>query len=239
MTNLELSVDTVAGAVAAYNMGADRIELCAAGTLGGLTPGAGLITYLGLKLPEPILHVLVRPREGDFVYSTGEILAMAADISAATQFGGVGAVFGVLTPDLKVAADAMADLIEAAKGATITFSRAIDLCPDPLAAVETLAELGVHRILTSGGAVRVENGIPTLRKMVRVADGRLDIMACGGIRANNVRAVIEATGVRDVHAAPRRPARRPSPSVVDFGAAPEFDAAAAEALVEAIRASRL
>jgi copper homeostasis protein len=238
MTRLELSVDTAAGAVAAYELGADRIELCAAGALGGLTPGAGMITYLGLKLPEREIHVLVRPREGDFVYSQGEVMAMAADITAATRFGGVGAVFGVLTPDLKVAKDAMEGLIEAAKGAPVTFNRAIDLCPDPLAAVETLAELGVQRILTSGGAVRAEDGIPMIREMVRVADGRLDIMACGGIRANNVRAIVEATGVRDVHAAPRRPVRQPNPSIVDFGAAPEFDTAAAEALVDAIRATR-
>lgn len=238
MTNIELSVDTVAGAVAAYNMGADRIELCSAGVLGGLTPGAGMITYLGVKLPEPIVHVLVRPREGDFVYSESETIAMASDIMAATQLGGVGVVFGGLTPDLRVATDVVAYLIEAAKGATVTFNRAIDLCPDPVAAVETLAELGVHRILTSGGVVRAEDGIPTLRKMVRAADGRLDIMACGGIRANNVHAIVEATGVRDIHAAPRRPTRQPNPSTVDFGAAPEFDTAAAEALLAAIRSSR-
>ena len=142
----------------------------------------------------------------------------------------------------------------AAQGREVTFHRAIDVSRDPLAAVKQLIESGVDRVLSSGHARRAEQGAPMLAEMVRVADGHLAVMACGGIRAHNAQAILAATGVTDLHAAPRKPTRHPGaastpispgptgstsldpvPSAVDFDGQTEFDLAEARALIAAIR----
>jgi copper homeostasis protein len=198
--NIELSVDTLAGVVAADALGCDRIELCSAGLVGGLTPSHGLIAAAASRCAR--VHVLVRPRGGDFTYTAAEIDSMAADVAHAVSLGAAGVVSGALTAEGAVDAGATSTLIAAAGGREFTFHRAIDFCADPFAAVDRLSELGAQRVLTSGAAPTAVEGATLLAAMVRF--GTLTVMACGGVRPDNVLDVVAATGVRDVHAAPRR-----------------------------------
>jgi copper homeostasis protein len=199
---VELSVDTLAGALAADRAGADRIELCAATLDGGLTPSHGLIAAAVARCTAPV-HVLIRPRGGDFSYSDGELTAMIADATHAVELGTAGVVSGALTEDGTVHKAATAALVDAAGAAEFTFHRAIDVCAEPLAALDVLGELGVRRVLSSGAAPTAMLGAGVLSDMVRRATPGLTVMACGGIRPDNVMDVVRATGVRDVHAAPR------------------------------------
>jgi copper homeostasis protein len=229
---IELSTDTVDGAVTADALGADRIELCSAGELGGLTPGPGLLAAVLARCHRAQVHVLIRPREGDFRYSVSEVDAMLTDVRHAVISGAAGVVVGALTARAELDRVVLADLIAAADGLPVTVHRAVDVCADPVAAVETLAALGVRRVLSSGGAARAEDGAPVLRRMVAAVGGALSVMACGGIRPHNARAIAEATGVRDLHAAPRRRLPAPPPSEVDYGTHAVLDEEAARALVE-------
>jgi copper homeostasis protein len=230
---LELSTDTIAGAIAADGLGVQRIELCSAGGLGGLTPGPGLLNAVLSNVRFAEVHVLIRPREGGFEYSTAEVGALLADVSHAVSAGADGVVVGALTADGEVDAAVVSELVSAADGRTVTYHRAIDVCRDPVAAVEKLADLGVARVLSSGQALTAEDGAPVLAEMAKVAG--IAVMACGGVRANNAVAVLRATGVRDLHAAPRLPRLALASSTVDFGTAAEFDVAAATALVRTVR----
>jgi copper homeostasis protein len=202
---LELSVDTLAGALAADALGVDRVELCAAALDGGLTPSHGLIAEAVRRCHQAEVHVLVRPRGGDFTYSAAEIEAMAADIADAVDLGAAGVVSGVLTEDGNVDQSAMSTLVTAAGTREFTFHRAIDVCADPIATLDRLLDLGVRRVLTSGAAPTAVEGSGLIADLVRRAGSSLAVMAGGGIRPHNVVDVVAATGVRDVHAAPRRP----------------------------------
>ena len=216
---VELSVDTLAGAVAAAAAGADRVELCAAALDGGLTPSHGLTAEAVRRCGRTPVHVLIRPRGGDFAYTPGEIDAMIADVTDAVAAGAAGVVSGVLTEEGTVDKAATKALISAAGNREFTFHRAIDVCAEPLAALDILGELGVSRVLSSGAAPTVLLGAGVLSDMVRRAQPGLAIMACGGIRPDNLIDAILATGVRDVHAAPRTPTRgwqRPGDWAVDF-----------------------
>jgi copper homeostasis protein len=198
--NIELSVDTLAGVLAADALGCDRIELCSAGLVGGLTPSHGLIAAAVSRCAR--VHVLVRPRGGDFTYTASEIDSMAADVAHAVSLGAAGVVSGALTADGAVDVAVTSALIDAAGGREFTFHRAIDYCADPLAALNCLSELGAQRVLTSGAAPTAVEGAALLATMVRL--DTLTVMACGTVRPNNVLDVITTTGVRDVHAALRR-----------------------------------
>jgi copper homeostasis protein len=244
--SIELSVDTIDAALAADTLDIQRVELCSAGALGGLTPGPGLLETAVNRCRHVEVHALIRPRAGDFHYTPAEIDVMIADIAAAVRAGAAGVVVGALTSHGEVDTAVLADLVAAAQGREVTFHRAVDVSHDPLAAVDRLAESGLHRVLSSGHAPRAEQGAPVLAEMVRRADGRLSVMACGGIRASNVAAILRATGVRDIHAAPRHPSRPgladldsfgpgPAPAAVDFGGQAEFDRTEARALIAAIR----
>lgn len=214
----ELSVDTLAGVVAAQRIGCDRIELCTAALDGGLTPSHGLITEAVSQSPD--LHVLIRPRGGDFTYTTTEIDAMIADAAHAVELGAAGVVSGVLTTDGRVDKAATAALVDVAN--EFTFHRAIDVCADPLAALEVLRDLGIRRVLTSGAAPTASAGAGLIAELVRRAGPDLTVMAGGGVRPDNVLALLRATGVQDVHAAPRRPVPgRPSSTRVSFASAPD------------------
>ncbi|WP_236788847.1 copper homeostasis protein CutC [Amycolatopsis sp. GM8] len=234
---IELSTDTVDGAVAADALGADRIELCSAGALGGLTPGPGLLAAVLARCHRAQVHVLIRPREGGFTYAPSEVDAMLTDVRHAAISGAAGVVIGALDTRGDLDTAVLADLIAAADGLPVTVHRAIDVCRDPVAAVEVLASLGVRRVLSSGAAPRAEDGVPVLRRMVAAAGSELAVMACGGIRPHNALAIAEATGVRDLHAAPRRPAPA-APSAVDYGTHALLDEDASRALIELARAAR-
>ena len=195
---LECCVGSVESAVNAELGGAGRVELCAALELGGVTPSSAAIRLARERIDIP-LFVLVRPRGGDFHYSPVEVEVMKTDIAAARDLGADGIVLGILREDGNVDVERTAELIEAAGGASITFHRAFDSTPDPLAALETLRELGVNRVLTTGGARRAEEGLAGLGKLVEAAAGRIGILPGGGINHENCRRIIEQTGAREIH----------------------------------------
>ncbi|HEX3589309.1 MAG TPA: copper homeostasis protein CutC [Pseudonocardiaceae bacterium] len=229
---LELSVDTVDDAVAADSVGADRIELCSAGALGGLTPSPGALAETLARVRAAEVHVLVRPRDGGFRYTPAEVATMVGDVTHAVGAGATGVVVGALTPENDPDVPVLTELIAAAQGRPVTLHRAVDVCRAPAAAVRTAAGLGIARVLSSGQAVRAEDGAALLAELVRVAAaGRLDVMACGGVRPHNALAVLAATGVSDLHAAPRTVVAGPS-SAVDYGGHATLDAAAARALAD-------
>ena len=195
---LECCVGSVESAVNAELGGAGRVELCSALELGGVTPSSAAIRLARERIDIP-LFVLVRPRGGDFHYSPVEVEVMKTDIAAARDLGADGIVLGISRKDGNVDVERTAELIEAAGGASITFHRAFDSTPDPLAALETLRELGVNRVLTTGGARRAEEGLAGLGKLVEAAAGRIGILPGGGINHENCRRIIEQTGAREIH----------------------------------------
>ncbi|TDC86976.1 hypothetical protein E1161_26530 [Saccharopolyspora aridisoli] len=226
---VEISTDSADGAVAADRLGADRIELCSAGASGGLTPGPGLLSVVLDRCHRSQVHVLIRPREGGFAYSPAEVAAMRADVRHAASAGAAGVVVGALRADGRLDAAVLGELIAEAGGVPVALHRAIDVCPDPVEAAHTAADLGIRRILTSGGATRAEDGVGVLRRMAR-AD--VTLTACGGVRAHNARRIAEATGIDEVHAAPRE--QVPSPGgEVDFGPHARLDESETRDLIAA------
>jgi len=201
-------VETIAGLRAAVEGGADRIELCAALAVGGLTPPASLI-HAAADAPVPV-HLLARPRAGGFVYGAAEQALIADDIRTAADAGLAGVVIGASTERRTLDAAVLARWIElalalgAARGArlSLTLHRAFDLAPDPIDALETSIGLGFDRILTSGCTPRAIDGVATLAALHARADGRITILAGSGVNAATAPALL-ATGIRELHASCR------------------------------------
>jgi len=198
---LEIAVDTVAGGQVAVAAGADRIELCAALSDGGLTPSAGQM-HEAARLPVPVF-AMIRPRGGDFVYTADETKVMQRDIETARQAGMAGLVFGALRRDGTLDADALADMLTHCGDLPVTLHRAFDLVADQFAALEEAITLGFRRILTSGQAVDAATGVSRLTELVRCAGSRISIMPGAGIRASNAAMIIATSGAREIHAACR------------------------------------
>ena len=195
---LEACVDSVESALSAQAGGADRVELCDNLLEGGTTPSAGVIGLCCARLEIPV-HVLIRPRGGDFVYSDLELDVMRRDIAVAREHGARGVVFGVLLPDGSIDVPRTRSLIAAARPLAVTFHRAFDFTADPDRALDDLIALGVDRVLTSGQAPTALEGTGILARLVRRAAGRIAIAAGGGLSEENMLAVIEQTGVPEVH----------------------------------------
>ena len=201
---LEGCVDTPKGLAAAVAGGADRIELCAALSLHGLTPAPGLMAQAA-RADCPV-YAMIRPREGDFVYGAEEFDAMRADIDTVRAMGLAGIVIGANRPSGELDSQVLAALVDHAAGLGLTLHRAFDLVPDFAAALETAIGLGFERILTSGGERSAPAGAERLAALVAQATGRISIMAGGGLNADNVADLIARTGVREVHASCSGPA---------------------------------
>ncbi|MEV8149815.1 copper homeostasis protein CutC [Arthrobacter sp. NPDC080073] len=200
---LEIVAVGAQGAAVAAEEGADRIELCTALELGGLTPSQGLMDAAQEAADGRLeIHPLIRTRPGDFLYSDADVDTMAREIWFLLSQGAHGVVIGVLTAagDIDVRATRkLADrALETNSEAQLTFHRAIDQTPDPAAAVEQLVELGFTRVLSSGGAATVGEGIATLERMVHRAAGRLEVMAGGGLALADI-PVLQAAGLSAVH----------------------------------------
>jgi copper homeostasis protein len=196
---VEAAVESLDDALAAVAGGADRLELCANLDAGGTTPSAALITTVREKVELPLL-VMIRPREGDFVYSDDEMSRMYEDVAMARSLGASGVVLGVLDTFDRLDLERTAALVEAAQGIPVTFHRAIDQVARRVVSIDALAALGVARVLSSGGAETASDGVDELRAMVQRAGDRLEIVAGGGVRANNARTIVERTGVTELHA---------------------------------------
>jgi copper homeostasis protein len=203
MNVLEICVDSVDSAMAAEAGGADRVELCSALSEGGLTPSLGLLRAVRAKLTIGV-HVMVRPRGGNFLYSASEFDVMRKDIEVAAEAGASGVVFGMLNTAGEIDLERTRLLVELARPMEVTFHRAIDLVADPLAALEAIVQSGADRVLTSGGEANALLGHAQIRQLVRAARGRIRIMACGGVRAENLEQLLDQTGAREWHTAARR-----------------------------------
>lgn len=194
---IEAAVESLAAALAAAEGGARRIELCTDLALGGITPDIALLRDAVSRLSIPVF-VLVRPRAGDFGYTDAEHRTMLEQIRQAQNAGAQGIVTGALTAQREIDQIRMVELIAAARPLPVTFHRAFDECPDLSRALETLIQLGVQRVLTSGGAKTAADGVDQIRRLVKQAQGRIEIMPGGGIDAGNVRPIMQ-TGVREIH----------------------------------------
>jgi copper homeostasis protein len=194
---LEVCVDTPEGLLAALRGGADRIELCAALALSGLTPSTGLMR-LATKQARPS-YAMIRPRAGDFCFSPTEFDVMRGDIDAVREAGLPGTVLGASCPSGELDQDMLAKLAQHATGLRLTLHRAFDLTPDPSAALEAAIELGFERVLTSGGAKTALQGAERLRTLADQADGRIIVMAGGGVTAETIPALMRESGLSEVH----------------------------------------
>ncbi|MBK1867125.1 copper homeostasis protein CutC [Aestuariivirga sp. YIM B02566] len=217
MTNtplLEVCVADAESLAAAIAGGADRIELCSALELGGLTPAPGLMR-LAAQAPIPV-YAMVRPRSGDFVFSSDELDVMRADIDAISGAGLAGAVIGASRRDGTLDEDMLQHLRDHAQGLGLTLHRAFDLVPDFAPAIETAIGLGIERILTSGGARSVPEGIPALRSIHAMARGRISVMPGGGLTAENAGELLKAVPVMEVHSSCSLPRATPDQRAVEL-----------------------
>lgn len=195
----EVCANSVESCLAAQAGGADRVELCAGIPEGGTTPSYGDIATARELLTHTRLHVIIRPRGGDFLYTPLEQRIMLKDIENARRLGADGVVFGCLTPEGDIDIAQMKQLLEAAQGMSVTFHRAFDVCRQPKQALETLIQLGCHRILTSGAQPTAEQGIPLLKELQAQADGRIILLAGCGVNENNIARIASETGIREFH----------------------------------------
>ena len=194
----EICANSAESCLAAQQGGAHRVELCASMPEGGTTPSYGEIK-LARKLIDIRLHVIIRPRGGDFLYSPLELDIMEEDIRMARQAGADGVVFGCLNPDGTLDMPAMERLMKAAEGMSVTCHRAFDYVADPFAAMEQLIGLGGNRILTSGQQVNALKGAPLLAELVKKADGRIIILCGCGVNEGNIAELERLTGASEFH----------------------------------------
>jgi copper homeostasis protein len=200
---LEIAANSLASAIAAHDGGANRIELCASLGEGGLTPSYATIALARDALAMPI-HVLIRPRAGDFLYDAHELDTMRRDIEACARVGCDGVVVGVLDADGNIDRVACTSLIEAAGSLDVTFHRAFDMTRDPIAALDDVIALGCARVLTSGQRANALDGAETIRALIERAAGCIAIMPGAGIDATNIAAIRARTGAAEFHASAKR-----------------------------------
>ncbi|MBB2168761.1 copper homeostasis protein CutC [Gluconacetobacter aggeris] len=197
---LEVCVDGAEGLEAAVAGGADRVELCAALALGGLTPSAGLMA-IAARVSCPVL-AMIRPRPGDFVFSSAEEEVMRGDIAAVARAGLSGIVLGACLADGRLDEAMLRRLLDHARACGLsraTLHRAFDQAVDPDAALEVAVGLGFERILTSGGGTTAWEGRERLRRLADRAGGRISVMAGGGVSPLSAAALVAATGVKEIH----------------------------------------
>jgi copper homeostasis protein len=200
----EVCVDSAEAAAAAQEGGAHRVELCSDLLEGGLTPSHGTMRVARARLRIGIM-AMVRPRGGDFCYSDIEFAVMREDLLAARELGADGVVFGLLNPDGTIDRDRTAELIALARPLPVTFHRAFDVSRDPFEALDTLIDLGVDRVLTSGQEPSVLEGLDLIAALVARAAGRVIVMPGGGITERTMARIAATSGARELHFASLEP----------------------------------
>ncbi|HLH51587.1 MAG TPA: copper homeostasis protein CutC [Roseiarcus sp.] len=245
MPLFEICIDSVAGVTASLQAGAARVELCAALLEGGITPSLGMVRQAVAAAEGRLkVHVIVRPRGGDFLYDEDEFTVMRHDVQAAKEAGADGVVIGLLDADGAVDERRSAELIAAARPLSVTFHRAFDVARDAEQSLDALIRLGVDRLLTSGQAPSVLEGAPLIRRLIERAAGRIVIMPGGDITTRNAARIAAETGAREFHFAAfalAASAMRWRNDAVFMGGAlrpPEYDrAATTAAAVRAVMAA--
>ena len=198
---LEIVIQDLAGAQIAREAGVDRVELCAAlGTTGGLTPSLGMLEAAVAQ--QLAVHPLIRPRSGDFYYDAANLALCVRDIELAVGAGAAGVVVGALGEDNHLDHAAVARFVAAAGQGQVTVHRAVDVIlaqhQNPAALINELVDLGVTRVLTSGGKPKAGDGLQVLQELVQASAGRVQIMAGGGVELALIPQIL-ATGVDAVH----------------------------------------
>lgn len=196
---VEVCANGVESCLAAQEGGADRVELCAGIPEGGTTPSYGEIMVARRVLTTTRLHVIIRPRGGDFLYSDLEVERMAADITVCRELGVDGVVFGCLRADGTIDVERNRYLMDCASGMSVTMHRAFDRTADSALALEQVIDLGFDRILTSGQQPQAIQGVDLLAKLNRQAAGRITLMAGSGVNEQNIRTIRDVTGLHEFH----------------------------------------
>jgi len=213
---VEICIDSVESARAAQAGGANRIELCSDLRSGGITPSGGLIAMVRKNVTMR-LHVLIRPRPGDFVYSPHEFEVMKRDILLARQLGANGIVLGILQASGEIDVLRTRELVELSLPLPVTFHRAFDAAPNPERALEAVRQTGAVRILSSGGAPDAVAGTETLARMIQRCGDSVAIMPGGGVRASNVARILNETHAREVHTSLQPPPVTTNPKQGELG----------------------
>lgn len=194
----EICVDSVAGVRAAKTAGADRVELCANLLEGGTTPSRGMMArarqVAGIRM-----HVIIRPRGGDFLFDDDEFAIMETDVETAKAEGADGVVIGLLHADGTIDVARSKALIARARPLAVTFHRAFDMTPEPQAALDILISLGVERVLTSGQEATVLEGLALITDLIKRAGDRIIVMPGGGITTRNVTRIVTAATPKEIH----------------------------------------
>jgi copper homeostasis protein len=208
MINLEVCANTLTSALAAQEGGAIRVELCDNLGEGGTTPSYGQIK-LARKLLHIKLYVLIRPREGDFLYTDTEFEIMKADVQNCIDIGCDGVVIGILNQDGSIDTKRCAELVKMAKdkGLGVTFHRAFDMCNDMDKALEEIIAMGCERILTSGGKSTAIEGANVIAHLIQKAAGRIIIMPGSGVSESTVADLIHYTKAKEIHSSARGPVK--------------------------------
>lgn len=195
----EACVETFGEAFAAWQRGANRIELCSHLELDGLTPSPDLIRQTCAELPIPVM-VMIRPRAGDFNCTEEELRTMEGEIYLAKKLGAAGVVLGLLTPENSIDLAGTERLARAAHPLSVTFHKAIDVVSDPVESVRDLLTVpGITRILTSGGKPTAKEGVPVIREMIRTAGEKITILVAGRVTNDSVSEIAALTGAREFH----------------------------------------
>jgi copper homeostasis protein len=199
---IEIATNDFVTTKAAVDGGADRIELCAALSEGGITPSYGMIKNCREAFTTQLFPI-IRPRGGDFLYTEQEFMVMMDDVKKCKELGCDGVVIGLLNKQGNVDAERTARLIEEAYPLKITFHRAFDRCNDPFFAMEQLIKLGCERILTSGQKPNVMDGLELVKQLISAANGRIIIMPGSGVRKENIQELAKITGAIEFHSSLR------------------------------------
>lgn len=208
----EVCANSVESCIAAERAGANRVELCMGIPEGGTTPSYGEIKMAREVLKRTHLHVIIRNRGGDFLYSPEELQRMTYDIDMCRELGVDGVVFGCLTADGRIDHNANKTLMAHTGTMNVTFHRAFDRCSHPEQAIDEIFELGFNRILTSGQQPTAAQGIPLLRRLKELSAGKIDIMAGCGVNEENIAKIQKETKITSFHFS----AREPQPSKMKF-----------------------
>jgi copper homeostasis protein len=195
---LEICCGSIDDAIEAEKGGADRVELCSALFLGGLTPSVGTIQEAKRRLKIPVM-VMVRPRGGGFAYSEAEFASMERDAEAAVANGADGVVFGILRSDGGIDIPRCRRIRQLIRGRQAVFHRAFDVTPDPFEALEQLVDIGFTRVLTSGQRDSVPEGVELIKELIERARDRIEVLPGGGIQAWNMKEIVGRIGCRQVH----------------------------------------
>lgn len=195
---LECCVDSVESALEAQKGGANRVELCSALVIGGLSPSVALFKMVRDAIDIKI-HVLLRPRFGDFCYTEYEHEIIKEEVKMFRELGADGVVIGTLNQDGSLNMEQMRELVSEAGEMSITLHRAFDMCEDPMKTLEDVKDLGIHTILTSGQKNSCINGTELLAELVRKADNKVDILIGGGVDSSVIQELYDKTGATSYH----------------------------------------